>query len=256
MTPHTAKHPKGSPGRDDPRRSERATQHCEREHAREPREAHMAAADATAESWRGGIPCIFALAPDELVTLVPPRPYCMCLPRQSLLPLAADVVRKHFEPFAPPMGAANLWFEAEGTPLRWQMPIGVLYDLLCGEDAATRHELPWRITVHFASFPTGDVLRATVREAESVLMNNLKESTFLRCGSAMPAMQLDAASQTALVAALANATDPDAAYQYRPVAASVDDAVNTHRTRVKREVAGGDAPDTLRRDRRVAPDPG
>ena len=196
----------------------------------------MAAADATAESWRGGIPCIFALAPDELVTLVPPRPYCMCLPRQSLLPLAADVVRKHFEPFAPPMGAANLWFEAEGTPLRWQMPIGVLYDLLCGEEAATRHELPWRITVHFASFPTGDVLRATVREAESVLMNNLKESTFLRCGSAMPAMQLDAASQTALVAALAIATDPDAAYaQYRPVAASVDDAVNTHRAREVKE---------------------
>ena len=193
---------------------------------------------AAAESWRGALPCVFCLAADEVATLRPPRPYCICLPRQSLLPLAADVVRRHFEPFAPPMGSSNLWFEASGQPLRWQLPIGVLFDLLCGEEAAVRHELPWRITVHFASFPANQVLRATVREAESVLMNALKEACFLRCGSAMPAMQLDAASQTALLTALANATNPDAAYRsYRQVANQIEATVAAHREREMRDKA-------------------
>ena len=190
----------------------------------------MAAADATAES-RGGIPCIFALAPDELVTLVPPRPYCMCLPRhrccrwqQTLFASTEPLARRW---------ALQPWFEAEGTPLRWQMPIGVLYDLLqrgrCNAPRAamgiTHFVLPyWRRAA-------SDGARSRIGADEQS-----EGGTFLRCGSAMPAMQLDAASQTALVAALANATDLDAAYaQYRPVAVSVDDAVNTHRTREVKE---------------------
>ena len=183
---------------------------------------------ARSETWRGALPAVFELAADEVTTLQRPRPYCVCLPRQSLLPLAADSVRRHFEPFGPPMGG-NLWFEHAGTPLRWQLPIGVLYDLTCGEEAATRHDLPWRITVHFASFPVEQLLRATVREAESVLMHGLKEACFLRCGSATPANSLLPATQQALLAALSDTADPDVAYAgYQGVSEQIEEAVKSH----------------------------
>ena len=154
------------------------------------------------ECWLGGLPAVFTLAPDEVTTLRPPRPYAMVLPRQSFLPFVTDAVRRHFEPYGPPMGG-ELWFEASGVALRWQIPIGVLFDLLVGEQSAVAHTLPWRITIHFQSFPTDALLRATVPEAEAVLLNALKESCFLRCGSAMPAMTLSPASQQQLAAALA-----------------------------------------------------
>ena len=110
--------------------------------------------------WEGGLPTVFTLAASSVTTLAPPRDYTMCLPRQSLLPFVFDDLRKHFEPFAPPMGG-ELWFEYDGVPLRWQIPIGVLFDLLVGEHAAVCDRLPWRITVHFQAFPAETLMRAS-----------------------------------------------------------------------------------------------
>ena len=51
-------------------------------------------------------------------------------------------------------------------------------------------------------------------------------------------MQLDAATQTALLTALANATDPDAAYRsYRQVASQIEATVTAHRDREVRDKA-------------------
>ena len=86
---------------------------------------------ARSEVWRGHLPTVFTLAPDEVATVHQPRAFAACLPRQTLLPFVCDAVRRHFEPFGPPMGG-KLWFAHEGTPLRWQLPVGVLFDLLVG----------------------------------------------------------------------------------------------------------------------------
>ena len=54
-----------------------------------------------------------------------------------------------------------MWFEYEGSPVKWHMPIGVLYDqatLLNPEMA-----LPWSITVHFDKFPKGDIIQYDTR---------------------------------------------------------------------------------------------
>ena len=56
--------------------------------------------------------------------------------------------------------------------------------------------------MHFQSFPSEVVLRASAKEAEQVLLNALKEACYLRCGSSMPAMSLSPASQQTLKAAL------------------------------------------------------
>lgn len=68
-----------------------------------------------------------------------------------------DVV-EYFRDAAPPFGGlqgAQIWFEANGTPLKWHLPFGVLWDILGGgHDGAV---LPWQVTVHFQGFPSEEV---------------------------------------------------------------------------------------------------
>ena len=63
------------------------------------------------------------------------------------------------------------WFEDEesGQPLRWQLFVGVLYDLMKGRLIVNNHpsgsplcnqfrNLPWKIRIHFTSYPTDTLL--------------------------------------------------------------------------------------------------
>ena len=169
----------------------------------------MSSHEARLEVWQGEIPAVFNLAPEEVASLDRPIPFHMCLPRQSLLPFVTQPVRQHFLPFAPPLvGDSEMWFEHDGAPLHWQLPIGVLFDLLAGTEAA-ESELPWRLTVHFQAFPSGTLLRSSPKEAEQLLLNALKEACHLRCGSALPVMSLPPEAQAQMTAALSSSGGSD-----------------------------------------------
>jgi len=76
----------------------------------------------------------------------------------------------------------------------------VLFDLLVSE--ADSNALPWAITVHFQRAPL-ELLDASLKTAESLLLNALKESCYLCCGSSLPAMSLSAEDQERLKKAVA-----------------------------------------------------
>merc|ERR1740117_386431 len=101
---------------------------------------------AMRECWRGEVPTVFTLASDEVTTLQPPPPYHMCLPRQSLLPFVLEKVKTFFRPFGPPF-SHEMWLEFQASPLKWQIPVGVLFDILVGDEAGKC--LPWQLTVRF-----------------------------------------------------------------------------------------------------------
>ncbi|KAG3290010.1 autophagy protein 5 isoform X2 [Ictidomys tridecemlineatus] len=71
---------------------------------------------------------------------------------------------------------SEIWFEYEGTPLKWHYPIGLLFDLLASSSA-----LPWNITVHFKSFPEKDLLHCPSKDAiEAHFMSCVKEADALK----------------------------------------------------------------------------
>lgn len=114
-------------------------------------------------------------------------------------------------------------------PLKWHYPLGLLYDLYSGAEPAypgngqaveqsTVHgfraqqqseegddesqlpPIPWKLTVHFTSFPTAHLipLDAEMKSLHDSYVNNVKEADFLRNGTAKTVMSLSEADSRQL----------------------------------------------------------
>jgi len=133
--------------------------------------------DIKKELWKGLLPIVFELTPNEITTLQPPSPYYVLAPRNSYFPIVTTNVRKHFQAAAPTIGG-EIWFEYKSKPLKWHYPVGVLYDVFCNE-----FELPWSLVVHFQGFPTDQLLRCANEEAVKWhYINMIKEATYIKHG--------------------------------------------------------------------------
>ncbi|XP_077455759.1 autophagy protein 5 [Stigmatopora argus] len=131
--------------------------------------------DVLRDVWFGRIPACFTLNQDE-VTEREAEPYYLLLPRVSYLTLVTDKVKKHFLKVMRAEDAGEMWFEYEGTPLKWHYPIGVLFDL-----HAANSVLPWSITVHFKNFPSQDLLHCSSSSiVEAHFMSGIKEADALK----------------------------------------------------------------------------
>lgn len=165
------------------------------------------------ELRRGAIPVEVHLAADEVADVSPPPPLFALVPRSAYLPIWHDgpigddaaaardddavdgpTPRTHFAPrLAPGRDASAPWFDHEGLPLRWNLPVGILRDL-CAPDARA----PWRLTVHYRAF---DDATDSVENADGAMFscgvggeprtvarahffNSLKEAVFVAKGSA------------------------------------------------------------------------
>jgi len=130
--------------------------------------------------WQGQIPVMFMLSEREVTSMAPPMALCMLLSRMTYLPLVTQDVRTHFLPSAIAM-EDEMWFDYKDSPLRWNIPIGALADILMQSSKA---ELPLLITVHFQSFPVNKLLRCKTNfTIRSHFLNAFKESCFLKYGS-------------------------------------------------------------------------
>lgn len=104
------------------------------------------------EVWDGRIATCFNLFQDDLYTMAVPDPCFLMLPRLSYLPLVTEKVRqsknnftlktiffstslsfykvkKHFHKFVhPDRQDSEMWFDFDGVPVKWHLPIGLLFD--------------------------------------------------------------------------------------------------------------------------------
>ncbi|XP_071701771.1 autophagy protein 5-like isoform X2 [Rutidosis leptorrhynchoides] len=143
--------------------------------------------------WEGAIPLQVHLHESEVTTLPPPSPALILAPRIGYLPLLASQLKPFFSGALPP-GVDTIWFEYKGLPLKWYIPTGVLFDLLCAEP-----ERPWNLTVHYRGYP-GNVLIPCDGE-DSVkwsYINSLKEAAYIIHGSSKNVMNMSHPDQVDL----------------------------------------------------------
>eukprot|EP00250_Pteridium_aquilinum_P035144 c8702_g1_i1 orf=331-1443(-) len=134
--------------------------------------------------WKGGIPLQLQLHNSEVTTVPPPLPSLILAPRNGYLPFLVPIVKPQFQS-ALPIGQDTGWFEYEGLPLKWHVPTGVLFDLLCFEPIR-----PWNLTVHFRGYPS----ELLPYEGEDAMkwnfINSLKEASYVMYGSTKHVMNL------------------------------------------------------------------
>ncbi|XP_073065512.1 autophagy protein 5-like isoform X1 [Primulina eburnea] len=143
--------------------------------------------------WAGAIPLQIHLHDSEVTTLPPPSPALILASRFGYLPLLVPQIKPFFSSLLPP-GVDTVWFDYKGLPLKWYIPTGVLFDLLCAEP-----ERPWNITVHFRGYP-GNLLIPCEGE-ESVkwnFINALKEAAYIINGNCKNIMNMSQSDQAEL----------------------------------------------------------
>ncbi|RPA83327.1 APG5-domain-containing protein [Ascobolus immersus RN42] len=168
--------------------------------------------------WYGSIPTRIILNPGESRVFDSADPFYIQLPRISYLPLYLPQILAFFTPFLiNPSDAtlANAWLEFDSVPLKWHLPIGLLYDHITGRDPNTEYEehaddpgkLPWTLILHLRpeDYPSSHLLPYTgggekEREGavQEVFMNSMKEADYMRNGSAKAVMSLSKEDSTTL----------------------------------------------------------
>ncbi|CAM6114107.1 unnamed protein product [Calypogeia fissa] len=151
------------------------------------------ASDARKYVWMGAIPLLVDLHSSEVTSLPAPSPLLVLAPRNGYLPLLADSIKPHFHSALPP-GSDTIWFDHEGLPLKWHIPTGVLFDLLCAEP-----ERPWKLTVHFRAYPTELLSPCDGEEAVKWnFINAMKEASYVMYGNIKSVMNMSQVDQIEL----------------------------------------------------------
>eukprot|EP00249_Psilotum_nudum_P012802 c23996_g1_i3 orf=182-1435(-) len=147
--------------------------------------------------WMGAIPLQLHLHHSEVTTLPPPSSFMVLAPRNGYLPLLTPVIKPYFQSSLPP-NSDTVWFDYQGLPLKWHIPTGVLFDLLCAEP-----ERPWNLTymlqVHFRSYPSDVLIPCDGEDAVKWnYMNCLKEASYIMYGNTRGIMNMSQSDQLEL----------------------------------------------------------
>uniref|UniRef100_A0A061QUM4 Autophagy protein 5 n=1 Tax=Tetraselmis sp. GSL018 TaxID=582737 RepID=A0A061QUM4_9CHLO len=157
--------------------------------------------EITDEVYIQQIPLKLTLAFDQVTSEADPPSIYVMASRHTYLPCIASQELGHFQHVLQPnANTLAAWFDFEGAPLKWQFPVGVLYDL-CHPG---HRNLPWHLTIHYGDFPSQVLLRCDTETAvRSRFTNSLKEAAFVLTGSATSVMQMTRPQQEALWSAVA-----------------------------------------------------
>uniref|UniRef100_A0A1I8AAQ4 Autophagy protein 5 n=1 Tax=Steinernema glaseri TaxID=37863 RepID=A0A1I8AAQ4_9BILA len=106
------------------------------------------------------------------------EPYFTMLSRSTYFPLVIREVIAHFNTMTSELDPSNAWLECDGTPLKWNYPVGVLYDMLTVQEHTPY--LPWTVTVKLSSPPPGFSVKVSTDAAEANFMHSVKEADCLK----------------------------------------------------------------------------
>lgn len=143
-------------------------------------------------AWNGFVPICFTLHPDDNVLASNSNTLFVLANRMVTLPVLAIDDKYNKSLFRNISGAIpELWFEDQKTkiPLKWYLPIGVLYDLYKSvtqkgsSDDVSEEDTPiWDVVVHYSEYP--DVLTHWVDKEnyKASFIFTVKESVYTKFG--------------------------------------------------------------------------
>lgn len=144
--------------------------------------------------WDGSIAVVVTLAAEDSNQMEIAREYYTIMFRNSYLPLYLHKILTYFEQYllVPEWSERpDWWFEFEEVPLKWSLPIGLLFDTLTNVDPNNRTKDVWHLTLHYRDYPSDFIIPLTSSGTlEQYWVNQVKESCYVLNGSSKPIMSL------------------------------------------------------------------
>eukprot|EP01025_Chloroclados_australasicus_P016280 TRINITY_DN180_c0_g1_i1.p2 TRINITY_DN180_c0_g1~~TRINITY_DN180_c0_g1_i1.p2 ORF type:complete len:287 (+),score=31.06 TRINITY_DN180_c0_g1_i1:80-940(+) len=137
--------------------------------------------------WKRTITVKLKLSECEIAAMSEVEPIVYVnVPQTSYMPCLAQTAWKVFQSQIIPMGSKPefAWFEFEGLKLRWEYPMGVLFDLF------PEAPQPWVLVMHFRDFPEELKVWGGGLSLKTNFYNSLKEASFIFSGSAGRVLRL------------------------------------------------------------------
>lgn len=124
--------------------------------------------------------------------------------RLAYFPTFFPQLIEFFSAFAP-LPSLSPWLESESVPIKWNLPVGVLYDLLWLPSHPHGSEsLVWDVSLHMLSpeepFPSHIIPFSKTYSTclDQVLVNTLKQACYVVCGNSRSVMSLSEEDTLAL----------------------------------------------------------
>ncbi|KAF2759275.1 autophagy protein 5 [Pseudovirgaria hyperparasitica] len=188
--------------------------------------------------WNGSIPLEIRLASEECRTYDQSDPYLIQCPRVSYWPFLLPRIHSFFATslINPEVSFSDGWLSFEDVPLKWQYPMGLLYDLYAGTEpfrpdtsapaaatptpeesneaeqsgalprpgSSSSSTQPWKLVLHFTDWPQEHLVQLDDqgKHMQDAYINAVKEADFLRNGSAKVVMSLSKQDSTTLYSAV------------------------------------------------------
>lgn len=135
--------------------------------------------------------------------------YLLPVFRNSYLPLHYPAIVNFFDHYTTvDLHETPIWLEYEGVPLKWNLPFGVLYDLLFLPANPTH--LAWVLTLRYETedtpYPSKEIIPFGIEEGHidyegmlsQVVVNQLKQSCYVMNGNSKAMMSLSEEHSRAL----------------------------------------------------------
>lgn len=149
--------------------------------------------------WNGSINVRILMGDDNIKD---PKEFLITVYRNSYFPIYFPSVITYFQKYNEKIKYMPVWLEYETVPIKWNLPIGVLYDLLhLSSIVQNREDSSWTLTLRFSDdYPTDQVIPFTYTDVDNsinynkllkeVIVNQLKQSCFVINGNSKPIMNL------------------------------------------------------------------
>lgn len=129
--------------------------------------------------------------------------------RNSYVPVFLPDIVAYFQHYLPDLCHFPVWLEYENVPVKWHLPIGIMYDCLHLPSSSPDDRNEWKLSLRYGEYPEEHLIPFKntsdyIGSLKEVVVNQLKQSCFALNGNSKNIMNLSESKSNELCQSIVN----------------------------------------------------